>query len=370
MTWTNWAQRQLADIRDAQLWREAIAFDGDGPRGITREQQVVSFAANDYLGLSGHPEVREAAVRAIEKFGAGSMASRLVVGTRSLHDRLEQSLAQWHGTERALVFPTGYAANLAARSVLGAEDVTIFSDELNHASIVDGCRLAKAEVQIYRHCDMEHLGSLMRSVPGRKLVVSDVVFSMDGDVAPLMELAALCRRHDALLLLDEAHAVLEPVRDLDCEILRVGTLSKTLGALGGWIAGTRAMVDLLVNRARTFIFTTALSPADTAAALAALQILVSSEGERLRADLVTRIAMLRPSHRTPILPIVFGDERSALLASQSLLEQGFLIPAIRPPSVAKGTSRLRVALSAAHRLDEIRRLQVALAHLPCPVPPT
>ena len=360
--WNAWAAEQLDGLRALHRFREAVPFDGDGPDGIVGGKRVISFASNDYLGLSAHPTVRMAAISAIERFGTGAMASRLVVGTRSLHRELEQAIAEWKHSESALVFSSGYAANLGVLASLGAQDVTLFSDELNHASIIDGCRLAKARTLVYRHLDMAHLQQLLQQTPGRKIVVTESVFSMDGDCAPLPALAELCIEHGALLVLDEAHAVLGPkLRPTSgLQVLHVGTLSKTLGALGGFVAGSSRLIELLINRARTFIFTTGLSPADTAAALAALRICESDEGERLRARLRLLIDMLQPNHSSAIVPIVLGEDSAALFAAAQLKERGIYVPAIRPPTVPKGTSRLRVALSAAHTEISVQLLRHAL----------
>jgi 8-amino-7-oxononanoate synthase len=360
--WNAWASEQLDALRALHRFREPVVFDGDGPDGIVRGKRVVSFASNDYLGLAAHPTVRAAAISAIERFGTGAMASRLVVGTRSLHRELEQAIAEWKRTETALVFSSGYAANIGVMTTLGAADVTLFSDELNHASIIDGCRLSKARTIVYRHLDLDHLQQQLRQTAGRKIVVSESVFSMDGDCAPLQALAELCIEHGALLVLDEAHAVLGP--KLECinelQVLHVGTLSKTLGALGGFVAGSSRLIELLINRARTFIFTTGLSPADTAAALAALRICESDEGDRLRARLRLLIDMLQPNHSSAIVPIILGEDSAALDAAAQLKERGIYVPAIRPPTVPKGTSRLRVALSAAHTEISVQLLRDAL----------
>jgi 8-amino-7-oxononanoate synthase len=360
--WNAWATEQLDGLRALHRFREPVPFDGDGPDGVVRGKRVVSFASNDYLGLAAHPTVRAAAISAIERFGTGAMASRLVVGTRSLHRELEHAIAEWKRAESALVFSSGYAANMGVLATLGAADVTLFSDELNHASIIDGCRLAKARTLIYRHLSLEHLRQLLAQTAGRKLVVSESVFSMDGDCAPLQGLAELCVEHGALLVLDEAHAVLGPklVHINGLQVLHVGTLSKTLGALGGFVAGSSRLIELLINRARTFIFTTGLSPADTAAALAALRICESDEGERLRARLRLLIDMLQPNHSSAIVPIVLGEDSAALSAAAQLRERGIHVPAIRPPTVPKGTSRLRVALSAAHTEISVQLLRSAL----------
>lgn len=362
--WDDWIRGELEGIRQANRWRSTVAFDGDGPQGQVGDRTLISFASNDYLGLASHPAVRRAAIEALERWGSGASASRLVTGTRTLHHELEQALARWKATEAALVFPTGYAANLGVLQVFGGAEATIFSDELNHASIIDGCRLAKARKTVFRHNDVEHLRELMRAVPGKKLVVTEAVFSMDGDAAPLEALLRACIDENALLVVDEAHAVLSPKVESDYSgFIRVGTLSKTLGALGGWVAASRAIVDLLINRARTFIFTTALTPADAASAQAALSIYTSEEGDRLRATLRESVRTIRPGHESPIIPVVMGSEAAALAASAALLERGFYVPAIRPPTVPPGTSRLRVALSAAHTRGMIEGLRDALHDL-------
>ena len=255
-------------------------------------------------------------------------------------------------------------------TTFGGPGARIHSDELNHASIVDGCRLARAEVAVYPHRDLEVLARRLAAGAGRRqLVVSDLVFSMDGDLAPLDELVALCARHGALLVLDEAHAVLGPHRiPPGAEVVRVGTLSKTLGALGGFAACSADLAGLLVNRARPFIFTTAATPADSAAAQAALRVLRSPEGEALLARLRQRVDLLAPGHPSPIVPVLLGSERDAVAAAARLAGEGFLVPAIRPPSVPAGTSRLRVTVSAAHTEEQVRGLAAALRALGAAMP--
>lgn len=364
-----WVKQQLAAITNAGQWRELRTFDALGPAGLLDGRDVVSYASNDYLGLSSHPAVADAARVAIDRWGTGATASRLVVGTRPIHTELEQALAEWKHTERALVFPTGYAANLGVLTTLGGPDCLIVSDELNHASIIDGCRLSRSAVAIARHNDVDHVDAILTETnAARAIVVADAVFSMDGDEAPVSALAECCARHDALLIVDEAHAVLGPQVPQPGDIpglvmLRVVTMSKAIGALGGAVCGPADFIDLMVNRARPLIFTTGLSPADSAAALAAIDIVRSPEGERLISRLRTLTDRVAAGHPSPIIPIIVGDEDDAMAASARLLNLDILVPAIRPPTVAPGTARLRVALSAAHTDTMIDQLCTALHDL-------
>ena len=372
--WDGRVDADLDGIRAAGRWRITRDLVTTGPvTGELDGRPVVTFASNDYLGLTHHPRVVAAAHAALDRWGAGTGGSRLVVGSRPLHAELEAELAAWKGTEAALLFPTGFAANLGLLATLGGPDVTILSDALNHASIVDGARLARAEVRVYGHADLDHLAKLLVDAGaagrGPALVVTDSAFSMDGDVADVAGLVDVCTGHDALLVLDEAHAVTGPrvdaagAADRGVTVLRMGTLSKALGSLGGFVAGPRRYVDLLRNRARPFIFTTAPTPADVAAALAAVRVVRSAEGRDLVARLRRHVDRVRPGHPTPIVPVVLGDEAAALAAAEDLLAAGLLVPAIRPPTVPVGTSRLRVALSAAHTDDHVVRLVAALATL-------
>ena len=334
----------------------------------TPDDGLVSFASNDYLGLSRHPAVVAGAQAALDRWGTGAGAARLVAGALPVHAELEAALADWKREPAALLFPTGYAANLGVLSTFAGAGAgaRVLSDERNHASIVDGCRLSRTEICVYRHGDVDHVEELLRSSPGPAVVVTDTVFSMDGDVAPVQDLAERCAGHGALLVLDEAHGVLEPDPDLaGVDHLRVGTLSKYLGSLGGFVAGPRPFVDLLVNRARTFIFTTASSPADAGAALAAVGVLRSEEGAALVAALRANVDLVRAGHPSPILPVVVGDEGAAMSASVALRERGLLVPAIRPPTVAPGTSRLRISLSATHTAGQIADLLEGLEAVGC-----
>ena len=366
-TWDRWASGELQSIRDAGQWRAPRDLDAAGPEGKLAPdgRPVVSFASNDYLGLTQHPTVIAAAHAALDRWGAGSGAARLIVGSRPVHHDLEDALAAWKGTERAVLFPTGFAANLGALTTFAGRGTLVCSDELNHASIVDGCRLSRADIAIYRHTDVEHLESLVRTAGGRRVVVvTDTVFSMDGDLAPLEAITALCRDTGALLVLDEAHAALGPDPDLEgVDALRIGTLSKTHGSLGGFVASSAGFADLLVNRARSYIFTTAPTPADSAAALAATTILQGQDGDDLRDRLRTHIERVRPGHPSPIIAVVCGDTERARSAADALLERGLLVPAIRPPTVAPGTSRLRITLSAAHSAAQVDALVDALVDL-------
>ena len=347
------------------------SFDARGMTGILAGTpgEMVSFASNDYLGLASHPVVVDAAHAALDRWGVGSGGSRLITGSRPIHEALECALAAWKECERAVVFPTGFAANLSVLSVFGTNGVRIYSDELNHASIIDGCRLARATATVFPHGDLGALDGLVSASPERAIIVSDTLFSMDGDEADLVGLVEVAARHRALLVLDEAHAVLGPELPTgamdEVDVLRVGTLSKTLGALGGFVAGPARSVELLVNLGRPYIFTTAPTPAAAAAALAAVGIVRSTEGDNLRARLsgfVARIAP-NPGHKAPIIPVVMGEEAAAIAASSMLQSQGLWVPAIRPPTVPVGTSRLRVTLSAAHTDEQVDRLAHGLAAL-------
>ncbi len=383
--WPGWFAATARAIHDAGRWRRVEPFDATGPAGEAADgRRLVSFASNDYLGLTHHPATIAAAHAALDRWGTGSGASRLIVGSRPVHHDLEEALAAWRGTEAALVFPTGFAANLGTLAALSDHEAAVLSDERNHASIIDGCRLAAARgahVAVYRHGDLDHLDRLLAEVVAdgrRPLVVTDTVFSMDGDEAPLGDLVGRCAAHGAALVLDEAHAVLGPEVPADADaalsagggaLVRVGTLSKALGSLGGFVAASRAVIDLLVNQARPFIFTTAPTPADSAAGLAAVDLVRGPEGEHRRDVLRRHITTLAPGHPSPILPVIVGDERAALHAAAALADRGLLVPAIRPPTVAPGSCRLRVALSAAHTDEQVASLCEALTDLGLTVRP-
>jgi 8-amino-7-oxononanoate synthase len=366
---TGWADRVAARndaIRASGRWRSVRSLDtGTATTTLSATgAPVVSFASNDYLGLSQHEAPVAVARHALMTYGAGAGAARLIVGARPVHERLEDELADWCDREAALLFSTGYQANLGVLGALAgcAANTVIYSDELNHASIIDGCRLSRADVVVYRHRDLEHLSELLAARAGRpSIVVTDSVFSMDGDLAPLDGLAARCADVGALLVVDEAHAVLAGPPPPGAVV--VGTLSKTLGSVGGFVAADEEVVDLCRNVARSFIFTTAGAPADAAAALAALRVLRSDEGTALVAQLRANVDALVPGAPSPILPIVLGSEERAVSVAAALLDRGLLVPAIRPPTVAPGTCRLRVAVSAMHTPLQLQLLRDALDEL-------
>ena len=375
-------QTRLEDHEKRAVRRRLRPLDGGiGPRVLVDGRSVIQLCSNDYLGMAGHPAVKRAAADAALEYGAGAGSARLIVGTSAPHAALERDLARLKQTEAALVLSSGYHANTGVLPVLaGAEDV-IFSDELNHASLIDGCRLSRAAVRVYRHADAEHLDRLLHDAAGfrRRLVVTETVFGMDGDLAPLAELVVVAGRHDAWLVVDEAHAtgvfgrrgggLVSELGLTDAVDVQIGTLSKALGALGGYVAGSRTLVDWVTNAARTFIYTTALPPAAAAAARAAIAVLEAEPERRdrlrshtawLRGRLAALGYELGPS-RSPILPVLVGDAEAALRLSDALLARGVLVPAIRPPTVPEGTARLRVAPMATHRMDDLARAVDAFA---------
>lgn len=338
----------------------------------------VMFADNDYLGLANDERVTAAAAAAVREYGAGAGSSRLVCGNLEPHVRLERHIAAFKGCGDALVFPTGYMANVGAISALAGKGDVILSDELNHASIIDGCRLSGAKVVVYPHLDLDELERRLAQCGAfrRRLVVSDGVFSMDGDVLDLPRFVEICRRHDAFSFVDEAHSVgvmgatghglCEYFGGCEKPDFSMGTLSKALGSLGGYVAGERAAIEYLRQKARAFIFTTAPNPAAMAAADAALEIIgrEPQRVERLRENvrLFCETAGLDVS-QSAIIPVVIGGERAALEAARALEAQGFVIPAIRYPTVAMGQARLRIAISAAHTREQITSAAIAVRSL-------
>lgn len=334
---------------------------------------VVNFSSNNYLGLADHPALRQAAVDAIGTAGVGAGAARLIVGNQDMHELLEQELARFHGQPAALLFNSGYHANLGVIPVLAREGDVVFSDALNHASIIDGCRLSQADIRIYPHGDVDALRRLLHDHPGRRrLVVTDSVFSMNGDRAPLAELNALCAERGAVLVIDEAHAtgVLGPEgRGAAAEAgieghVQMGTLGKAFGCFGAYVTGNRELIELLLNRARSFVFTTALPPSIVAATRAALRLIQSQEGQALREQIaahvarfrdgLARLGILQPgAGQSPIFPVVVGDDARVMECCERLLERGFYAQGIRPPTVPRGTARMRFALMATHTSEDL-----------------
>lgn len=346
--------------------RTAVEVDVNG-RGVRL------FSSNDYLGLSQHPAIRDAVARAVLESGMGPRGAALICGYTSEHEALEADLATLAGTEAALLLPSGFAANLGVVTALGGEDATVFSDALNHASIIDGCRLARAKVRVYRHADVDHLDALLAaSTTPRRIVVTETLFSMDGDLAPLAGIVDVCERHGATLVTDEAHATLvfgsrgsglaESLGLADRVDVHIGTLSKALGSQGGFVATSSRTREYLLNVARAYVFTTSPTLPVVIAAREAIRVAAGNPG--LRAKLWENVQQLGESLgrslSSQIAPLVIGDERDAVSASRSLLERGFHVTAIRPPTVPEGSSRLRIALSAAHSADDVAALSEAL----------
>lgn len=376
-----WSEEDLLALQSRGLARRLEPLETpQGPLVRVNGQALLNFSSNDYLGLANDAQVREAAKAALDRFGVGAGASRLVVGDTTEHHLLEAELARFEGTEAALLFNSGYAANTAALpALLGPHDV-VFSDALNHASLIDGCRLSKARVVVYPHRDVAELEHLLGVHRGRRrLIVTDTVFSMDGDRAPLAALASLAKAHGAGLYVDEAHAtgVVGATGAGLCELedvkpdVRMGTLSKALGSSGAYLAGSKALRALLVSSARPLIFSTALPAVVVAAARASLRRVREDEG--LRRTLWSRVAQFATGARglgfdvspdSAVFSLVIGAPEAALKASEALRERGVLVKAIRPPTVPEGTSRLRVSLSAAHTAAQVDTLLEALATLP------
>ncbi|MGE0034352.1 MAG: 8-amino-7-oxononanoate synthase [Xanthobacteraceae bacterium] len=338
---------------------------------LRNDRRLLSFCCNDYLNLTHHPAVKEAAIQALRIYGVGAGASRLVTGNHPLYAELEARLAGWKGTEAACVFGSGYLANSGIIPVLAGSADLIVIDELSHACLWAGARLSRATVMTYRHCDVEHAEALLaehRGRHGHALLITDGVFSMDGDIAPLYELSALARRHDAWLLSDDAHGLgvlghghgSFVAQGTPADIpLQMGTLSKALGGYGGYLCASAAVIDLMRNRVRTLIYSTGLPPATVAAAIAALDV-IEHEPDYAALPVAKAKAFAReagvPEPVSPIVPVVLGDAQAALEASQLLEEQGFLVAAIRPPTVPEGTARLRFTFTAQHPDAEIARL--------------
>ena len=343
----------------------------DAVRVKRDDKEYLMMASNNYLGLTFDSRVIEGALKGTQQYGTGSGGSRLVSGTFPLFTDLENELAKFKNTEKSLVFNTGYMANVGTISAIADKNTIIFSDALNHASIIDGCRLSRGSVKAYSHCDVDELKYLLKQVDrnARKLIVTDGVFSMDGDIAPLDKLYELSRDYNALLMVDDAHATgtignghgTAAYFNLEKEIdIQLGTLSKSLGSVGGYVAANSTIIDYLVNTSRSFIFSTALSPADIGAALAALQVLETDrsvlgrlqENVNYMADQLTSLG-INATNETPIFPILIGRNDDTLAVSDYLYESGIIGTAIRPPTVPIGESRIRLTVTAAHNKEQI-----------------
>jgi 8-amino-7-oxononanoate synthase len=367
-------EQEIAYLEEKNLLRRQIVMESySGPRATVSGRSVLLMCSNDYLGLSGHPALREAATKAMELYGFGSGASRLISGTRALHMELENRIAAFKGTQSALLFNSGYAANTGIIPAVAGEGDVILSDSLNHASIIDGCSLSKASVIIYPHKDVDRVESVLKKNRNAKrtLIVTDGVFSMDGDIAPLPDLVMLAEKYSAIIIVDDAHAtgvIGETGRGTSEHFglsgrihIQMGTLGKALGSFGAYAAGNGDLIAYLMNRARSYIYSTALPPAVCAASLAAFNVM--NRKPELRKTLwknrdrfvhgLAALGIDMGCSETPIMPVMFGQSKKALKAADKLFEYGIYAPAIRPPSVPEGASRIRVTVTAAHSLDDI-----------------
>lgn len=372
---------ELARLEGAGLRRRLETIEA--PTGpvlrLTSGETLVDFSSNDYLGLAADPRLARAAAAALERWGVGARASRLIVGSLAEHEALENELAAFKGTEAALLFNSGYHANTGVIPALVGEGDLLVSDALNHASIIDGARLSKARIVVTPHNDLAAVDRALREPARRRMVVVDSLFSMDGDLAPLRDLRTICDRHGAILYVDEAHAtgVLGPTGAGACEEagiaadVQMGTLGKALGSFGAYVAGPSVLREWLIQRARSFVFTTALPPAICAASSEALRIVRSEPERRARvlalsrrfAEGCERLGFDVLGSRTPVVPVIVGDPQRAVSLSQALRLRGILAKPIRPPTVPEGTSRLRFAISAAHTEEQIDAALAALGEI-------
>lgn len=376
-------EQLLEDLRSNDLLRSLQTCESaPGPFVTVHGRRLINCSSNNYLALATHPALREASARAVAQYGCSAGASRLVTGTLPLHVRVEQQLAQFVGAEAALLFSSGYAANVGIVPALAGAGDDIFSDAHNHASIIDGCRLSRATVSVYPHSDMMALERMLarRNAPGERIIISESLFGMDGDLAPLNELADLAQRYEAILLIDEAHALGVVGRGgrgygdacgLAGRCLLLGTLGKAFGSAGAFVAGPARTIEYLTNSCRSFIYSTAPPPAVLGAIEAAIPLVQAADSERRR--LLEHTAHLRhglrqlgftaPPCGQHIVPVIVGEAGAALAWSQVLVDAGVLAIPIRPPTVPEGTSRLRLALSAAHTSDDVERVLAAFTTL-------
>ncbi|OGW42259.1 MAG: 8-amino-7-oxononanoate synthase [Nitrospirae bacterium GWD2_57_9] len=377
-------EQDLERLKREHLLRRLTVLNAEsGPIVTAAGERLLLMCSNDYLGLSTHPALSQATRAALDKYGCGAGASRLVSGTTALHAELELRIARFKGTEAALLFNSGYAANTGIIPAIAGPGDLILSDSLNHASIIDGCRLSKARTEIYRHCDLYDLERLLQSSSGtnRTLIVTDGVFSMDGDLAPLPGLVSLADRYNVLLMVDDAHATGVLGRTgrgsaehfgLEGRIpIQMGTLGKALGSFGAYAAGSRDLIDLLVNQARSFMFSTALPPSICAASIAALAIVEQESGFKNKlwenreyfVGGLHAIGIDTGRSETMIVPLVVGKSETAAALSEKLFDEGIYATAIRPPTVPEGSARIRMTVMASHSREDLDRVIRILSRL-------
>jgi len=368
----NYLEKILNELEKENLLRKRCKIDSRSGKILKISgKEFIDFCSNDYLGFADDKITKSAAYAAMEKWGTGATASRLISGDLSLMRKLEEKIAEWKQTESALVFPTGYMANLGAITALISNNDTVILDRLSHASLVDGARLSGAGLKVFPHNNVEKLNTILSKISsGKKLVLTESVFSMDGDKAPLKELVNCCKKNDAMLLVDEAHAlgvygngrgcIAEENLADDVDVV-IGTLSKAIGCQGGFVAGKKSLIEFLVNRARSFIYTTGINPSSAGASLAVLEK-ISTDDSRIK-KLWDNVNYLREKIKKlpligegPICPVITGTSDSALALSKHLFDNGFLVPAIRPPTVPNNTSRVRITVSSSHTKEELNGL--------------
>ncbi|MCA1057473.1 8-amino-7-oxononanoate synthase [Rossellomorea aquimaris] len=382
MSINQWLNQRIEKTKQAGLYRELRTMStAPQPKMVVNGTQQIVFSSNNYLGLANDPMVMEKALKVLQEFGMGSSGSRLTTGNTEWHEKLEQRIASFKRMDAALLFSSGYLANIGVLSALPEKGDVLLSDQLNHASIIDGCRLSKAETVIYKHSDMSNLEEKLKETQTytRRFIVTDGVFSMDGTIAPLDEIMKLSERYDAYVIVDDAHAtgVLGERGRGTSELFGVspdvviGTLSKAVGVEGGFVTGSNVLIDFLINHTRTFIFQTSLPPVSCGAAYTAFDII--EKGQKLREKLHRQIDVIKSSlesmgftvygQDTPIIPVIIGDAEKSVMFSKKLQENGIYAPAIRPPTVPEGESRIRLTVTATHNDSEIQHLLAAFEEI-------
>ena len=377
-----WISSELKEIKKNNLHRILTEIDSSmSPEIIINKKKYIQFASNNYLGMTINSKIKNHSIKSINKFGTGTGGSRLVTGTSSLHCDLENVIAKFKKTQDSIVFSSGYLANIGTISSIMKKDDFIFSDELNHASLIDGARLSKSNIIIYKHNDVTYLERKLKkynNINKKKMVITDSIFSMDGDIAPLDEIVKLCKKYNCISMIDEAHAtgVLGKNGSGASEMFNIqgdidicmGTLSKAVGSVGGYVAGSRKLIDFLKNRARAFIFDTSLPASALAASIKSIKLIQNSDGPRkkLLSNIKNLHSFLKMNkfnfiyNETPIIPIIIGSESKTLKISKILKDNGIYLPAVRPPSVPKGSSRIRITLMSSHTSKHIDKLKKVL----------